>query len=447
MTDYVSGRGAPEQREARGDARSGNARNEGTANGVGGAEAMLPLADPVVGAIFSDVESAGRAAASLVGAVLAEDGDAVGEVHSVTPQRYYKQAGERGCRIDIEITTRSNERVIVEVQTSRDGKMLHRNLFAASRVFAATARPGTTAAQMAERMPRVIAVNLLDFAVREDNRELLQPVKLMYAKPPHRVALERFAVYNVQMPRVPEAAADFSDRLYCWAYMFYTATSKRMSIKEVVEMTPELQDFAKWDEGFRQYCEQYDRVASDPETREEYYRWIDEQMRQEGMVEAATLDGMAKGRIEGEIKAKIKDARNFLAMGLTPEQVAQGTGLPVAAVEDLTRRLGAMTPELQDFAKWDEGFRQYCEQYDRVASDPETREEYYRWIDEQMRQEGMVEAATLDGMAKGKIDGQREAKLEVARNLFAMGLTTEQVAQGTGLPVAEVEGLARKLEP
>jgi hypothetical protein len=33
--------------------------------------------------------------------------------------------------------------------------------------------------------------------------------------------------------------------------MFYTATSKRMSIKEVVEMTPELQDFAKWDEGFR----------------------------------------------------------------------------------------------------------------------------------------------------------------------------------------------------
>ncbi|MDR1727384.1 MAG: Rpn family recombination-promoting nuclease/putative transposase [Acidobacteriota bacterium] len=131
----------------------------------------------------------------------------------MTPQRYYKHAGERGCRIDIEITTRSNERVIVEVQTSRDGKMLHRNLFAASRVFAATARPGTTAAQMAERMPRVIAVNLLDFAVREDNRELLQPVKLMYGKPPHRVTLGRFAVYNVQMPRVPEAAADFSDRL------------------------------------------------------------------------------------------------------------------------------------------------------------------------------------------------------------------------------------------
>jgi hypothetical protein len=81
---------------------------------------MSPLADQVVGAIFVNVQSAGLATASLIGAILAKDGVIIGKVISVTPQRYYKTPNERGCRVDIEVITDKNEWIIVEVQIYYD---------------------------------------------------------------------------------------------------------------------------------------------------------------------------------------------------------------------------------------------------------------------------------------------------------------------------------------
>jgi hypothetical protein len=71
------------------------------------------LADLVVGVV--NVQSAGLAAASWIGAILAKDGVIIGKVIYVTPQRYYKTPNERGCRVDIEVITDKNERIIVEV--------------------------------------------------------------------------------------------------------------------------------------------------------------------------------------------------------------------------------------------------------------------------------------------------------------------------------------------
>jgi hypothetical protein len=99
---------------------------------------------------------------------------------------------------------------------------------------------------------------------------------------------------------------------------------------EVIKLTPELQRFAKADTGFTQYCERYDRVASDPETRTEYYNWINEQIRQQGMLLGAEERGM---------KTKAAEiARNLLSTGLTLEQISKSTGLPLAAIKNLPRQ-------------------------------------------------------------------------------------------------------------
>ena len=45
------------------------------------------------------------------------------------------------------------------------------------------------------------------------------------------------------------------------------------------------------------------------------------------------------------------------------------------------------------------------------------------------------------GMAQGFDRGSREKAIATARNLLAMGLSVQQVAQGVGLSVDEVEGL------
>ena len=47
----------------------------------------------------------------------------------------------------------------------------------------------------------------------------------------------------------------------------------------------------------------------------------------------------------------------------------------------------------------------------------------------------------IDGLAEGRAEGRAEEKKTIARNLLAMGLTIEQVAQGSGLPIEEVKSL------
>ena len=45
--------------------------------------------------------------------------------------------------------------------------------------------------------------------------------------------------------------------------------------------------------------------------------------------------GRATGREEGAYQTKLETARSFLSMGLAPEQVAQGTDLPLGTVLEL----------------------------------------------------------------------------------------------------------------
>ncbi|MBQ7365841.1 MAG: hypothetical protein IJW57_01315 [Spirochaetaceae bacterium] len=51
--------------------------------------------------------------------------------------------------------------------------------------------------------------------------------------------------------------------------------------------------------------------------------------------EEAYEDGLFVGREEGAYQNKLETARNLLAMGLEPEQVAQGTGLSLKVIQKL----------------------------------------------------------------------------------------------------------------
>ena len=46
-------------------------------------------------------------------------------------------------------------------------------------------------------------------------------------------------------------------------------------------------------------------------------------------------DGIQQGIAQGELQKAIETARNFLSMGLSPEQIAQGTGLSKETIEQI----------------------------------------------------------------------------------------------------------------
>lgn len=55
-------------------------------------------------------------------------------------------------------------------------------------------------------------------------------------------------------------------------------------------------------------------------------------MRRDGFEE-----GLEQGREQGAYEKALETARKFLAMGLSPEQVAQGTNLPLETVLELAQ--------------------------------------------------------------------------------------------------------------
>ena len=301
---------------------------------------LSPLADPVVSAIFTSVETAGLAAESLVRVVLESDNNLLtGKIVRVTPQSTHSSPYHRGCRVDMEIETDTNEWVLAEVQMITDAAIMQRGLFSSSSILTKTSTKGDTSAQMVAKLPRVICINILGYNIREDNIEVVQPFKILYTKPPHAVAIPNFSGYNVQLPRLLEMEPDFTSGLYCWGYTLYTAHKQGKSVQEVVSMTPALQAYAKRDDGYQQFCEQYQLAAADPDTRDAYVNWILSIMKEEGMREGARIEGLREGRLQGVkegrlegIKEGIKEqsiaiARNMLKRSRPIEEIIEDTGL------------------------------------------------------------------------------------------------------------------------
>jgi predicted transposase/invertase (TIGR01784 family) len=61
--------------------------------------------------------------------------------------------------------------------------------------------------------------------------------------------------------------------------------------------------------------------------------------------------------------------------------------------------------------------------------------------DEMNMIEGAKEEGRAEGIAEGKEEGKLEGKAEVAKNLLALGMSVQEVAKLTGLPVTELEKL------
>lgn len=66
--------------------------------------------------------------------------------------------------------------------------------------------------------------------------------------------------------------------------------------------------------------------------RHAYDEHLNAIMIQNDVLDNAKREGKAEGRAECRAEEKIENAKNFLAMGLSPEQVAEGTKLPLDEV-------------------------------------------------------------------------------------------------------------------
>jgi predicted transposase/invertase (TIGR01784 family) len=286
-----------------------------------------PLNDVVIAAMFADVESAGLAAEYLVKDVLGEYGKRLGKVISVHPQDYHKLTNFRGCRVDVVCETDDNELWLIEFQMYEDEYMFERNLVELSYLIIEKTESGTTIEEMAEDIPHIVMINFLDFTIRDDNPDWLQPAHITYDKKPHRAAYSKLDIFNIQLPYFSNNEPDFDNDGECWLYVTYQAHIKKIAPQEVLKMDTRLDRFASTNPGFKQFENRFRQALADPEVMTVLRMEASERIRQSGMLQAAK-------------KTEAKDiARSLLSANMPHADIAKHTHLTIAEVVQLAERI------------------------------------------------------------------------------------------------------------
>ncbi|MDR1320542.1 MAG: PD-(D/E)XK nuclease family transposase, partial [Gracilibacteraceae bacterium] len=207
------------------------------------------------------------------------------------PQSQTGFPDDRGSRVDIEVVTDDNEIVIYELQILHDPSLPKRNILAASHRIFDSAAPGDSYRELLKKTPKIIQINILCYNIRGDNADIVQPIQMLFTKPPHTVADDTITQFDVQLPRfiklIEEDRVDYKNALHCWLMLFWKSHELKKSPQEVLKMYPQLQEFADANTGYGDFCQRYNLVAADRTTLKRYAMWINEALRREGEIAGA----------------------------------------------------------------------------------------------------------------------------------------------------------------
>jgi predicted transposase/invertase (TIGR01784 family) len=127
-----------------------------------------------------------------------------------------------------------------------------------------------------------------------------------------------------QLMGKPEAAFSLENPLHRWLVYFDEHSSQEM-VEEVIKM----------DTAIQMAQEKMDMIARDPDMLRAYEQYEKAASDYTSGINGARREGRQEGREEGREEKALEDAKNFLELGLSPEQVAQGTGLPLDVISKL----------------------------------------------------------------------------------------------------------------
>ncbi len=97
--------------------------------------------------------------------------------------------------------------------------------------------------------------------------------------------------------------------------------------------------------------------------------------------------------------------------------------------------------ELEILSKRDKMVERYMEEIDKLNQNPVFWEYMSAEEDERKIHNTEMRRAKEEGIAEGLIEGEEQAKLEMAKNFLKLGIDSQTISSGTGLTIEEIEKL------
>lgn len=221
--------------------------------------------------------------------------------------------GKHSIRLDVVGTTSNNEILNIEMQKNNNDNMLKRSLYYWAKLYASQLPEG----EKYKTLNPVITINILDFNLFKDkvcNRSfILKNTKT------NEEYLKMLEIHFVELKK--RQYLDDNDELFAWAEFLKSPSSKSLISKNpVIDVVLTAKEI-------------FNKTIADPIQLERIRLNEKEEMDNRAFLACAHDDGVAEGLAKGEHKKAIETAKNLLKMGLSIEQVSQGTGLSIEEIK------------------------------------------------------------------------------------------------------------------
>ena len=283
-----------------------------------------PLNDSVFNYLFSGKEM-NIAMQEFIDSVLLDAGDPlIGKVKEIQTQYDVKKRvfGAHGGRLDVRVEAANGELFDIEVQTYAEPSMNDRSWFYGSNLMSEEFLEGQTY----NLVPKVRVINLLDFVLRKDHKDFLQPIGLLYRKDPE-TATDAFRIYNIELPKFrdtqPTLESVKDDPLLRWLYLLNMGYKNDHEMEVLSGMT----------EGMRKFATRYQFSLNDPDLRRMYEYELSARRDQESREQNAEK--------RGETRTYEKVIRGMLRNGVSSDIIYNCVDVPRSEVDAIISKVRA----------------------------------------------------------------------------------------------------------
>ena len=281
--------------------------------------------DYVFKRIFGDERNIDSLRAFLK-AVLDMEEQQLGEIQILNPYIAPEHFDDKFGILDLKVKTAQGKIINVEIQLQREASYHNRIIYYLSKMIYQQIKSG----EEYDVIQKVISISILDHDLVKESSSHHHTFRLYdpYNKIPFGDIIE---IHTLELPKLP----DTHDGTKLWDWLAFFKSKDESQLRSLASNN---QEVAKVVSAYKnmtvEEIEQIKEWESDRAARNKAQFIADAKRK-------AAAEGMAEGRAEGRAEKQNEIALRFLKMGLSVEQISEGTGLSQEEIAQLSQKEAA----------------------------------------------------------------------------------------------------------